>query len=109
MLDQIRANGEKKELVDEVVTLAKRYGITTPYTSYLVVPDGPLPVARAAAAGPGATPVVAFHLNLPKPGVAGKEAEKLSSPVPPALLPPSAIPSSASATSGGGTAYASKP
>ena len=32
MLDQIRVNGEKKELVDEVVTLAKRYGITTPYT-----------------------------------------------------------------------------
>ncbi len=46
MLDQIRANGEKKELVDEVVTLAKRYGITTPYTSYLVVPDGPLPIGR---------------------------------------------------------------
>jgi Ca-activated chloride channel family protein len=45
LLDQIRANGEKKELVDEVVTLAKRYGITTPYTSYLVVPDAPVPVA----------------------------------------------------------------
>ena len=41
LLDQIRVNGEKKELVDEVVALAKRYGITTPYTSYLVVPDGP--------------------------------------------------------------------
>jgi Ca-activated chloride channel family protein len=46
LLDQIRANGEKKELVEEVVNLAKRYGITTPYTSYLVVPDGPVPVAR---------------------------------------------------------------
>ncbi len=46
MLDQIRANGEKKELVDEVVTLAKRYGITTPYTSYLVVPDQVIPIAR---------------------------------------------------------------
>ena len=44
MLDQIRLNGEKKELVDEVVALAKRYGITTPYTSYLIVPDGPMPV-----------------------------------------------------------------
>ena len=44
MLDQIRANGEKKELVDEVVMLAKKYGITTPYTSYLVVPDAPVPV-----------------------------------------------------------------
>ncbi|HTU22565.1 MAG TPA: hypothetical protein VMG10_31290, partial [Gemmataceae bacterium] len=44
LLDQIRANGEKKELLQEVVTLAKKYGITTPYTSYLVVPDGPMPV-----------------------------------------------------------------
>ena len=39
LLDQIRANGEKGELVDEVTKLAKKYGITTPYTSYLVVPD----------------------------------------------------------------------
>lgn len=39
MLDQIRMVGEKKELVDEVVLLAKKYGIATPYTSYLVVPD----------------------------------------------------------------------
>ncbi len=49
MLDQIRANGEKKELVDEVVMLAKRYGITTPYTSYLIVPDAPVPVVRDPA------------------------------------------------------------
>jgi Ca-activated chloride channel family protein len=39
MLDQIRLGGEKKELVDEVTLLAKKYGIATPYTSYLVVPD----------------------------------------------------------------------
>lgn len=44
LLDQIRANGEQKELVDEVVALARRYGIATPYTSHLVVPDGPMPV-----------------------------------------------------------------
>jgi Ca-activated chloride channel family protein len=46
MLDQIRANGEKKELVDEVTALAKKYGITTPYTSYLIVPDAAVPVAK---------------------------------------------------------------
>lgn len=39
MLDQIRLGGEKKELVDEVTLLAKKYGIATPYTSYLVIPD----------------------------------------------------------------------
>ncbi len=46
LLDQIRANGEKKELVDETVALAKKYGITTPYTSWLIVPDAAVPVAR---------------------------------------------------------------
>jgi Ca-activated chloride channel family protein len=50
LLDQIRANGEKKELVEETVALAKKYGIATPYTSYLIVPDGPVPVASARAA-----------------------------------------------------------
>jgi len=56
MLDQIRANGEKPELVQEVVRLAKKYGITTPYTSYLVVPDAAMPVAggrRGPAMGAG--------------------------------------------------------
>jgi Ca-activated chloride channel family protein len=47
VLDQIRANGEQKELVEEVTKLAKKYGIATPYTSYLVVPDAPMPVAEA--------------------------------------------------------------
>jgi Ca-activated chloride channel family protein len=47
LLEQIRSNGEKKELVDEVIALAKKHAIATPYTSYLVVPDNvtPAPVA----------------------------------------------------------------
>jgi Ca-activated chloride channel family protein len=53
LLDQIRANGEKKELVDEVVTLAKKYGITTPFTSWLIVPDAPMPVAMGGRPGGG--------------------------------------------------------
>jgi Ca-activated chloride channel family protein len=51
LLDQIRLNGEKKELVEAVTALAKKYGITTPYTSYLIVPDAPVPVALGAPAG----------------------------------------------------------
>jgi Ca-activated chloride channel homolog len=39
LLDQIRLNGEDKELVDEVTQLAKTYGIVTPYTSYLILED----------------------------------------------------------------------
>lgn len=57
LLEQIRRNGEKKELVDEVVTLAKRYGITTPYTSYLIVPDSVIPVAGGGPR-PAADPAV---------------------------------------------------
>jgi Ca-activated chloride channel family protein len=36
LLNQIRLHGESQELVDEIVELSVRYGIVTPYTSYLV-------------------------------------------------------------------------
>ena len=39
LLDEIRLHGENRELVDEVVGLARQYGIVTPYTSYLIVED----------------------------------------------------------------------
>ncbi|MCU0611308.1 MAG: VIT and VWA domain-containing protein [Candidatus Eisenbacteria bacterium] len=39
LLDQIRLNGESAELRDEVVELARKYGIVTPYTAYLIVED----------------------------------------------------------------------
>ena len=39
LLETIRLSGEKKELVDEVVTVSKRYGVLTPYTSYLIIKD----------------------------------------------------------------------
>src|SRR5262249_46654838 len=67
LLAQIRQNGEKKELGDEVVTLAKKYGIGTPYTRYLVVPDSVAPVVNM---GPGRP--------MPRP-------EGAPAPVPPAL------------------------
>ncbi|MGL6075643.1 MAG: VIT domain-containing protein [Fimbriiglobus sp.] len=44
LLDQIRLNGDSKEIVEEITKLAMKYGIATPYTSFLVVPDGPMPV-----------------------------------------------------------------
>ncbi|MER2564781.1 MAG: VIT domain-containing protein [Myxococcaceae bacterium] len=46
LLDEIRLNGERTELKDEIVALGKKYGIVTPYTSYLVVEDTPMPVAN---------------------------------------------------------------
>jgi Ca-activated chloride channel family protein len=37
LMEQIRTNGEQKELTDEIVDLGTRYGIVTPYTSYLAL------------------------------------------------------------------------
>ncbi len=42
LLNQIRLNGVNQELVDQVVRLSIRYGIVTPYTSYLVTEPMPL-------------------------------------------------------------------
>jgi Ca-activated chloride channel family protein len=39
LLDQIRLQGENDELVDSVVRLSIRYGIITPYTSFLIQED----------------------------------------------------------------------
>ena len=40
LMEQIRSNGEQKELRDEIVDLGTRYGIVTPYTSYLALEEG---------------------------------------------------------------------
>jgi Ca-activated chloride channel homolog len=39
LLDEIRIHGETTELRDEATDLARRYGIVTPYTAYLIVED----------------------------------------------------------------------
>ncbi len=53
LMEQIRANGEQKELRDEVVDLGTRYGIVTPYTSYLALEPNAQPqqVTRIGGAG----------------------------------------------------------
>ena len=53
LLEQIRSNGEQKELRDEIVELGTRYGIVTPYTSYLAT-DGSEQQAE-------------FNRNIPRP------------------------------------------
>ncbi len=42
LLEEIRHHGENQELKQEVIRLAKRYGLVTPYTSYLAVDDAEL-------------------------------------------------------------------
>ncbi|MEW6104306.1 MAG: VIT domain-containing protein [bacterium] len=39
LLDQIRLKGENQEIIDEIKELSKKYGIITPYTSFLVVEE----------------------------------------------------------------------
>jgi Ca-activated chloride channel family protein len=39
LLNQIRLNGPDEETIDQIVRLSIRYGIVTPYTSYLVTED----------------------------------------------------------------------
>jgi Ca-activated chloride channel family protein len=41
LVDQIRLGGQQdKEVIEEIVTLGKKYGIVTPYTSFLITEDG---------------------------------------------------------------------
>ena len=53
LLEQIRNNGENKETRDEVVELGTRYGLVTPYTSYLAT-DGSMANIRRDAPTAGA-------------------------------------------------------
>ncbi|UCH78247.1 MAG: VWA domain-containing protein [Candidatus Coatesbacteria bacterium] len=41
LLEQIKLEGEDAELIETIVELSKRYGIPTPYTSYLAKDTGP--------------------------------------------------------------------
>jgi len=51
LMDQIRLHGQNQELKQEVVRLGKKYGIVTPYTSYLVVEDAVASVRRQSGGG----------------------------------------------------------
>lgn len=47
LMDQINLKGFNAELKDEIVRLGTQFGIVTPYTSFLVVEDTPVPAAGA--------------------------------------------------------------
>lgn len=87
LMEQVRSNGEQKELRDEIVDLGTRYGIVTPYTSYLALEDSvntsrttlnfmrmeerPRPVSPSGRMG---------GLTAPKDGISANE------PPPPSLV-----------------------
>jgi Ca-activated chloride channel family protein len=74
LMEQVRTNGEQKELRDEIVDLGTRYGIVTPYTSYLALEDdrrsmyftGGQAQARAGRAPSGSLNPLS---NAPAPGM----------------------------------------
>ncbi len=49
-LTQIRLKGEKREWIDSIIALSTRYGIITPYTSFLIQEDIFSPAGRTQAA-----------------------------------------------------------
>ncbi|MFQ5946031.1 MAG: VIT domain-containing protein [Anaerolineae bacterium] len=51
LLDQVRLHGENRELVDQIIALGLRYGLVTPYTSFLVREDLPAPLEIFTDAG----------------------------------------------------------
>ncbi len=54
LVDEVRLNGKNKELIDEIVRLSEKYGIMTPYTSFLVTEEeSVLSSDSAARAGGG--------------------------------------------------------
>ncbi|HET7233087.1 MAG TPA: VIT and VWA domain-containing protein [Longimicrobium sp.] len=94
LMEQVRSNGEQKELRDEIVELGTRYGIVTPYTSFLALEPGESdqmanvarprpPVRRDARPGDvtlqGRAAGGAVPASPPPP------------PPPPAVLPPSVV------------------
>jgi Ca-activated chloride channel family protein len=76
LISQVRRSGPEQELIDEIVDLSLRYGIVTPYTSYLVLEPGDFAPAPLAADG-GSVPAAAprdIQLDAQK-GVAAAAAE----------------------------------
>lgn len=72
LLEEIRLQGENQELKDEIVQLALRYGIVTPYTSYLVLEESERLRAQGLAVPAAAAPGGAWvPPDVPREGWAG--------------------------------------
>ena len=82
LLDEIRSHGEDDELKDEIIRLSKKYGIITPYTSFLVLPDKEvesMPVAMRGRARREALDRASTSLRAEDTGSGAVGASKLMS------------------------------
>ncbi len=96
LLNQIRLHGENPELVDSVVNLSIRFGIVTPYTSYLLTEDDILSsagreraveAARAQAAEPA--PSTGLDAVDEAQEIGGMGGAVALTPLPTAIVAPS--------------------
>ncbi len=76
LLDQINREGESRAAIDEIIRLARRYKLVTPYTSFLAVPRSLLrprvirpgdPVLRVRTDPAIASVIAIFPFGLTKP------------------------------------------
>jgi Ca-activated chloride channel family protein len=74
LLTQIRLYGEKPEWVEAIVDLSVRYGIVTPYTSYLITEDDIL--TQTGRANAVATQSAEFDEEAPVSGEAAVNASQ---------------------------------
>ncbi|HLM54941.1 MAG TPA: VIT and VWA domain-containing protein [Pyrinomonadaceae bacterium] len=112
LMEQVRSNGEQKELVDEITDLGTRYGIVTPYTSYLALEPGACNTCETTTVtggpgGAGGGQIVTRQLggqprsgrDASTGGVVAGDAARMSRPVQNAPPPP-ASKDAAKATTG---------
>ncbi|MDZ7267023.1 MAG: VIT and VWA domain-containing protein [candidate division KSB1 bacterium] len=81
LLEEIRLNGESAELTNEVISLAKEFGLVTPYTSYLVreeeqVISPTVPLGRLRSREKPSAPAPSDQMLMP--AVSGADAVFMS-------------------------------
>lgn len=104
LLDEIRLHGEDKELKDEVVKLAVKFGIVTPYTSYLVQEDESLRRREGLAAAQ----TNAFSLSEAAKGQGGGAVQGAAGPGGPMGPAPAAPQDAMRAVVGAGAVHAAQ-
>jgi Ca-activated chloride channel family protein len=68
LLTQIRLHGQNQEIIDEIVQLSTRYGIITPYTSFLVDERSPSPLSLQGQQAAGKELAQQFAAPAPASG-----------------------------------------
>jgi Ca-activated chloride channel family protein len=103
LMEQIRTHGENRELVDEVTELGTRFGIVTPYTSFLALEPG---MQANAEDFSGRRPPVALDA-VTQSAPLRTRPDNAGSPPPP-MAPPPPPPTSPSVVTGAGAVSESR-